>query len=152
MEGRKLLVSPKLLKRWSGRRDSNPRRPAWEAGILPLNYSRLPFLSMTSKTSFHPEHCLKTAIVPSGFSLVGSPCRACFQLVSACRRSGLHHACVRADPPPACRRRPNASLRLHVFSASPESSPSQYQPFPAPGADRKSTRLNSSHLVISYAV
>src|ERR1022692_2381325 len=30
----------KLLKRWSGRRDSNPRRPAWEAGILPLNYSR----------------------------------------------------------------------------------------------------------------
>jgi hypothetical protein len=33
-------VSPKLLKRWSGRRGSNPRRPAWEAGILPLNYSR----------------------------------------------------------------------------------------------------------------
>jgi hypothetical protein len=25
---------------WSGGRDSNPRRPAWEAGILPLNYSR----------------------------------------------------------------------------------------------------------------
>ena len=25
---------------WSGRWDSNPRRPAWEAGILPLNYSR----------------------------------------------------------------------------------------------------------------
>ena len=24
----------------SGRRDSNPRRPAWEADILPLNYSR----------------------------------------------------------------------------------------------------------------
>ena len=24
----------------SGRRGSNPRRPAWEAGILPLNYSR----------------------------------------------------------------------------------------------------------------
>ena len=30
----------KLLKRWSGRPDSNRRRPAWEAGILPLNYSR----------------------------------------------------------------------------------------------------------------
>lgn len=28
--------------RKSGRWDSNPRRPAWEAGILPLNYSRLP--------------------------------------------------------------------------------------------------------------
>src|SRR5882724_7149503 len=37
----------KLLKRWSGRWDSNPRRPAWEAGILPLNYSRLPYFSST---------------------------------------------------------------------------------------------------------
>src|SRR5256885_3522910 len=26
------------------------------------------------------------------------------------------------------------------------------RPWPAPGSDRKSTRLNSSHLVISYAV
>ena len=25
---------------WSGRRGSNPRHPAWEAGVLPLNYSR----------------------------------------------------------------------------------------------------------------
>ena len=35
------------LNGWSGRRDSNPRRPAWEAGILPLNYSRArDFLSL----------------------------------------------------------------------------------------------------------
>src|SRR5580698_730946 len=33
----------KLLKRWSGRPGSNRRRPAWEAGILPLNYSRLAY-------------------------------------------------------------------------------------------------------------
>ena len=26
---------------WSERRDSNPQQPAWEAGILPLNYFRL---------------------------------------------------------------------------------------------------------------
>jgi hypothetical protein len=26
--------------RWSGRRDSNPRHPAWKAGTLPLSYSR----------------------------------------------------------------------------------------------------------------
>jgi hypothetical protein len=32
--------SYKLLKKWSGGRGSNPRRPAWEAGILPLNYPR----------------------------------------------------------------------------------------------------------------
>src|ERR1035438_2571003 len=38
----------KLLKRWSGRPDSNRRRPAWEAGILPLNYSRVPLFSATS--------------------------------------------------------------------------------------------------------
>ena len=25
-----MISAPKLLKRWSGRRDSNPRRPAWE--------------------------------------------------------------------------------------------------------------------------
>ena len=33
--------SLKLLILWSGRPGSNRRRPAWEAGILPLNYSRL---------------------------------------------------------------------------------------------------------------
>src|SRR5881396_196449 len=26
---------------WSGKRDSNPRPPAWKAGALPLSYSRL---------------------------------------------------------------------------------------------------------------
>ena len=32
-----MAVNAKLK---SGGRDSNPRRPAWEAGILPLNYPR----------------------------------------------------------------------------------------------------------------
>ncbi len=41
------LFDCNLLKKWSGRRDSNPRRPAWEAGILPLNYSRIPVFSAT---------------------------------------------------------------------------------------------------------
>jgi hypothetical protein len=27
-------------KRWSGKRDSDPRQPAWKAGALPLSYSR----------------------------------------------------------------------------------------------------------------
>src|SRR5215470_709005 len=42
-----LLKTPKGLRSprnplsfWSGRPDSNRRRPAWEAGILPLNYGR----------------------------------------------------------------------------------------------------------------
>ena len=33
---------------WSERRDSNPQQPAWEAGILPLNYFRIKFLSIFS--------------------------------------------------------------------------------------------------------
>jgi hypothetical protein len=33
---------PELLKRWSGRRGSNPRPTAWKAVTLPLSYSRLP--------------------------------------------------------------------------------------------------------------
>src|SRR5262245_1682139 len=28
---------------WSGKRDSNPRPPAWKAGALPLSYSRVPY-------------------------------------------------------------------------------------------------------------
>ena len=44
IEVRPLASFPKLLKRWSGGRGSNPRRPAWEAGILPLNYPRILFI------------------------------------------------------------------------------------------------------------
>lgn len=32
---------PKSLKRWSGRGESNPRHSAWEADVLPLNYTRV---------------------------------------------------------------------------------------------------------------
>ena len=37
---------------WSGQRDSNPRSPAWQAGILPLNYGRsdgAPYDSTTNR-------------------------------------------------------------------------------------------------------
>ncbi len=30
-----------VRKKWSGRRDSNPRPPAWQADVLPLNYARI---------------------------------------------------------------------------------------------------------------
>src|SRR5262245_59614149 len=30
----------RLARLWSGKRDSNPRPPAWKAGALPLSYSR----------------------------------------------------------------------------------------------------------------
>src|SRR5579864_5384009 len=37
---RKALRRRERGKRWSGRPGSNRRHPAWEAGVLPLNYSR----------------------------------------------------------------------------------------------------------------
>src|SRR5271166_6911042 len=50
---------------WSGRRDSNPRRPAWEAGILPLNYSR----SAVSATIYHSASRLSDFFVALHFSV-----------------------------------------------------------------------------------
>ena len=29
-----------FVNKWSGRRDSNPRPPPWQGGVLPLNYFR----------------------------------------------------------------------------------------------------------------
>src|SRR5262245_64931087 len=47
----------------------------------------------------------------------------------------------------------SALIRSHSLSASPSSPSVTKRPSPsAPRADRKSTRLNSSHLGISYAV
>src|SRR3972149_11672885 len=37
---RRTIYSVTHLFYWSGRPGSNRRRPAWEAGILPLNYAR----------------------------------------------------------------------------------------------------------------
>src|SRR5437660_1272096 len=39
------VISRNPLRSWSGRPDSNRRRPAWEAGILPLNYGRVSWVS-----------------------------------------------------------------------------------------------------------
>ena len=59
----------KSMKLWSGRRDSNPRRPAWEAGILPLNYSR--FLASSAAyivlRGFSPVSWVRRSSVPYHF-------------------------------------------------------------------------------------
>src|SRR5881628_170278 len=45
------VTVPRNPLNWSGRPDSNRRRPAWEAGILPLNYGRpAPFILQRSTT------------------------------------------------------------------------------------------------------
>ena len=31
----------RLLNKWSGKRDLNPRPPPWQGGALPLSYARL---------------------------------------------------------------------------------------------------------------
>src|SRR2546422_11596351 len=49
-------ISRNPLKVWSGRPDSNRRRPAWEAGILPLNYGRpAPFILQRSRRRYFPS-------------------------------------------------------------------------------------------------
>ena len=53
--------SAKPLKRWSGRPDSNRRRPPWEGGILPLNYSRIQRLTSTVGSNGSIKH---TRILP----------------------------------------------------------------------------------------
>jgi hypothetical protein len=37
---------------WSGRRDSNPRPPPWQGGVLPLNY----FRKLAGLAGFEPTH------------------------------------------------------------------------------------------------
>ncbi len=39
-----LVVVSDVLIKWSEGRDLNPRRLAWQASILPLNYPRMYFL------------------------------------------------------------------------------------------------------------
>ena len=51
-----------LAGKWSGRRGSNPRRSAWEADILPLNYSR------NQLVPFYPSG---TGLVDSDFVEMG---------------------------------------------------------------------------------
>ena len=38
---RSRLLFASASEGWSGGRDSNPRQPAWKAGVLPLNYPRV---------------------------------------------------------------------------------------------------------------
>jgi hypothetical protein len=40
------------FKDWSGWRESNPRHTAWEAVVLPLNYTRLPDRSCIDRRAF----------------------------------------------------------------------------------------------------
>src|SRR3990170_2988079 len=40
---------------WSGKRDSNPRPPAWKAGALPLSYSRTSCLGWWGGEDLNPR-------------------------------------------------------------------------------------------------
>ena len=71
--------------RWSGRRDSNPRRPAWEAGILPLNYSRLPCLV---SNPFQPHYNIAIQRLVAGKHIASSVPR---HLSLICRSGADQH-------------------------------------------------------------
>ena len=73
----KRSISCKLLKSWSGRPGSNRRRPAWEAGILPLNYSRSPsFASISTATIPHTHSILWKNLLPGDLSCASPPRRS----------------------------------------------------------------------------
>ena len=44
----RLPVPPPRHKIWSGRRDSNPRPPPWQGGVLPLNYFRIKIVKISA--------------------------------------------------------------------------------------------------------
>ena len=52
---------------WSGKRDLNPRRPAWEASILPLNYSRKYVSRHRIRSCLRPEPCFRLRAFWQGF-------------------------------------------------------------------------------------
>jgi hypothetical protein len=52
---RALLASLKLLILWSGRPGSNRRHSAWEADVLPLNYSRREVIANVMKYILTPD-------------------------------------------------------------------------------------------------
>src|SRR6266850_3210138 len=64
-----------------------------------------------------------------------------------CRHRDWCHRCLRVPPPRRGRPEPSRGLRRRVRAGD-----SAGRARRGPRADRKSTRLNSSHLVISYAV
>ena len=53
-----MWISPFLMDiiKWSGRRDSNPRLPAWEANTLPLSYARSSVYN--NQAMFYKSRCM----------------------------------------------------------------------------------------------
>ena len=54
-----------IKESWSGRPGSNRRRPAWEAGILPLNYSRFNCLLRSFDSRFTLAQDLGSGLTPA---------------------------------------------------------------------------------------
>lgn len=51
----KFLLNVNRIGKWSGKRDSNPRRTAWEAVTLPLSYSRMERVMGIEPTTYSLE-------------------------------------------------------------------------------------------------
>ena len=78
---------------WSGRRGSNPRHPAWEADVLPLNYSR-----SQSMRVYHPVKLASNSTRRLGINWivlreVCSICRSETVVESKCHKPVSQYAC-----------------------------------------------------------
>ena len=76
----------KLFKRWSGRRGSNSRRSAWEADILPLNYSRTLIQQNYIRTITHAVPQPSSTLPPRTAPLTPSPARHSLHAASSSPR------------------------------------------------------------------
>lgn len=107
-------------KDWSGRWGSNPRHPAWEAGVLPLNYARAHTQSPRTK-GFRAQEAKSRAPAAEEQTAHGSPLRE--------RKShGFYHGCsprvsraklapTRLDPPASQRTQEGRGYRLPVSTS-----------------------------------
>ena len=74
MQNRCKTIGRNRAKRWSGRRESNPRHTAWEAVVLPLNYAR------ARRSAPAPQDNAKGGRGKAGTASALALRRACFTL------------------------------------------------------------------------
>src|SRR3977135_4359703 len=97
MWGNCILTKQLFNNYQSGRRGSNPRRPAWEAGILPLNYSRSGDFLILTKTATCRQGQTIQGENPDSTPDAPRYCRLLARAISASRRRSFQLCAVDAE-------------------------------------------------------
>ena len=127
---------------WSGRRDLNPRQPAWKAGTLPLSHSRpLPSSIPQSPTQkvaaalparFH----IPSAVRRRGFNPnppFAPPCvKTRLNISKPAAYPGIPSPTLPFAPPPPCAKNPKPPLSIRPPLPNPTDLNPQSPPFAPP--------------------